>query len=191
MATTQTVKLHIPGIGHVFYNDVDAEEFSLDQFKFGDETTYGDWTWLGDTSSENTIELEVDGGEPESRRTWDRQGVRTVYSTETVSGTIYALNMDKEVFEIAYPGGTYDAAKKKYTVPSGGGSTSKALLIVTEDGTDIAGWRFMNTSLKGGLFSVDVENFLELPLGFTIQSSLAVPTARFDWFEPRAYTPAP
>lgn len=189
MSSLSTVKLFIPGIGHVFTNTIDSEEMKLDNFVFGDEATYGTWTWLGDTSSENTIEFSTDGGEGEQKNTWDRPGVRTIYTPETLSGTINSLSMEKETFELAFAGGTYDATKKKYTVAGKKVSSKKALMIVCEDGLDLMAFRFPNTEITGAFPTFDVENFLELPL--TVQA-LTSPTngARYDIFEPRPYAAA-
>lgn len=69
MATKDTVRLFIPGVGHVFHAPVDTLEMDLDTFNFLDESTWGEWTWLGDVSQENLIEFETDGGEAEQKHT--------------------------------------------------------------------------------------------------------------------------
>lgn len=186
MATTATVKLVIPGIGHVFYNDVDEAEMNLDNFNFNDPSSWGTWTWLGDTSEENTIEFETDGGEAEQKNTWDRKGVRTIYTPESLSATINALNITKETFELAFAGGTYSTSAKKYTVMGKKVSAKKALMIVCEDGLDVMGFRFPKTEISGSLPSFDIENFMEIPLATQILTSDTT-GARFEIFEPRPY----
>ena len=186
MATTSTVQLVIPGIGHVFYNDVDAAEMNLDNFNFNDPTSWDDWTWLGDTSEENTIEFETDGGEAEQKNTWDRKGVRTIYTPESLSATINALSITRETFELAFAGGTYDMGAKKYTVMGKKVSAKKALMIVCEDGLDVMGFRFPKTEISGSLPSFDIENFMEIPLNTQVLTSDTT-GARFDIFEPREY----
>ena len=189
MATTATVKLVIPGIGHVFYADVDEAEMALDKFKFTNPLTWGKWVWLGDTSEENTIEFETDGGEAEQKNTWARKGVRTIYTPESMSATINALNITKETFELAFAGGTYNAGAKKYTVMGKKVSAKKSLMIVCEDGLDVMGFRFPKTEISGSLPSFDIENFMEIPLATQILSSDTT-GARFDIFEPRPYVVA-
>ena len=79
MANLGNSKIQIAGRGHVYYAAPDTEAPNLDGYIFGDGTTLegSGWTWLGDTSSENLIEFESDGGDTSTKRTWDRQGVRS------------------------------------------------------------------------------------------------------------------
>ncbi|PWH05194.1 hypothetical protein DEO23_14025 [Brachybacterium endophyticum] len=190
MATADTVKLHIAGIGHVFYNDVDADPLDPTTFKFLDESTYGDWIWLGDTSSENLIEFETDGGDTTYKRTWDRLKTGVVREDETISATINSVNASAETFNLGFAGHTYDEASQSYTVDSSGRSTGKALQIVTEDGSNIAGLYLPNTDIKGSFPTFDLEEYMEIPLSVAILSSPGT-GALWQWFEPRPYAVAP
>lgn len=193
MATPSTVKLFIPGTGHLFYGDVDQAEFNIDNFKFGDETTYGTgenaWTWMGDLSKDSLIEFSTNGGEATQKHTWSRDGVRTTYSAEELSGTAQALNMSREMFELAFPGGVYDADKKSYTVGKTAAS-KKGLLLVAEDGLDVMAIRFFQADIKGSFPAFSAEEFMAIPLNLQLLSSVANPGARFEIFEPRPYAPA-
>lgn len=188
MATLADSKLVIPGKGHVFYAPVGTEAPVLDNFVFGDETTYGDFVWLGDTSSENTIEFETDGGDVTYKRSWDRTQIRAVREDETINATVNSLNISQETFELAFKGGTYDPATKSYKVRGGGGSAQHALLVVIEDGSDISGFRFPNTDIKGSFPSLDIEEFMEIPLGVAILTD--VDMTLWEIFEPRPYVAA-
>lgn len=187
MATLADVQLHIPGKGHLFYANTDADEFVLDNFKFGDPATYGTWTWLGDVSSENLIEFESDGGDVTYKRTWDRTQVKPVYDDETFTGTINSVNIAQETFNLAFAGGEYVAASKKYKVKTTRFAAKKALLLVTEDGEDIAGLRLPNVEVKGSFPTFDIEEFQEIPLNLAILGSVVDQTL-FEIFEPRPYT---
>lgn len=188
MATMQDVRLHIPGKGHVFYADTDAAEMTLDNFRFGDPSTYGDWTWLGDTSSENLVEFEADGGDVTYKRTWDRTQVRAVREDETFTGTVNSVNISRETFELGFAGGEYVEASKKYKIKTTGFAAQKALLIVTEDANDIAGLRLPNVEVKGSFPVFDIEEFMEIPLNLAVLSS-SVDQTLFEIFEPRPYVP--
>lgn len=190
MADMQDVRLHIPGKGHVFYNDVDADEMVLDNFRFGVPSTYGTWTWMGDTSSENLVEFEADGGEVTYKRTWDRLQVKAVREDETFSGTINSVNISRETFELGFAGGEYVEASKKYKVKSTGFAAQKGLMIVTEDATDIAGLRLPNVDVKGSFPVFDLEEFMEIPLNLAVLSS-AIDQTLYEVFEPRPYVAAP
>lgn len=185
---TASDKLMIPGIGHVFYADVDTAALNVTQFKFGTESTYGEWTWLGDTSSENLIEFESDGGDVTYKRTWDRLKTGVVREDETITATINSVSIAREVFELAFPGGEYDEATQSYSVASGG-SSQKALMVVMEDGQNVAAFRFPNTDIKGSLPTLDLEEYMELPLSAAILGSPT--TQKFvQIFEPRTYAAA-
>lgn len=187
MADTSTVKLFIPGKGHLFYNDVDADAPNIDNFKFGDATTYGTWTWMGDLSKDSLIEFTTNGGEATQKHTWSRDGVKTIYSAEELSGTAQALNMSQEMFELAFPGGTYDTATKSYTAGKTAAS-KKGLLLVAEDGLDIMAVQFFQADIKGSFPAFSAEEFMSIPLNLQLLSSPTIPNARFRIFEPRPYT---
>lgn len=186
MATKDTVRLFIPGVGHVFHAPVDTLEMDLDTFNFLDESTWGEWTWLGDVSQENLIEFETDGGEAEQKHTWDRPSVKTIYSPETMSGTINALNVSAETYKLAFAGGVDDRAKKKYTVMGKKQAVKKALMIVCEDGSDVMGFRFPHSDITGQFPGFDVEQFMEIPLNVQVLTS-NVNGARYDILDVREY----
>lgn len=186
MATKDTVRLFIPGVGHVFHAPVDTLEMDLDTFNFHDEATWDGWTWLGDVSQENLVEFETEGGEAEQKHTWDRPSVKTVYSPETMSGTVNALNVSAETYSIAFAGGVDDRANKKYTVMGKKQAVKKALMIVCEDGTDVMGFRFPHADLTGQFPGFDRENFMEIPLNVQVLTS-NVNGARYDILDVREY----
>lgn len=190
MASADTVKLHIAGIGHVFYNDVDADPLDPTAFKFLDETTYGTWTWLGDTSSENLIEFETDGGDTSYKRTWDRLKTGVVREDETISATINSVNASAETFNLGFANHTYDEVSQSYTVDSSGRSSAKAIQVVTEDGANIASLYLPNTDIKGSFPTFDLEEYMEIPLSVAVLSSPGT-GALWQWFEPRPYVAAP
>lgn len=172
MADLNNVKLQIAGFGYVFEAPVDTEPLDLAKFEFGNESTYGTWNWIGDTSSENMIEFSSEGGESESKRTWARLDVRTLTSPESVSATINSVNLHNETFKLAFPNSHTNG--NRTDVGSTGGASSRALLIVTQDpdtGSYAAIW-FPHTSIKGSFPSLSLEEFTEIPLSVSVLSSL-------------------
>lgn len=87
----------IAGRGHVYTADVDAPTPDVTSYKFngGADITVDTkkFTWLGDTSSENMIEFETDGGDVNVKRTWDREAVRGVKESVTNTLTIQSVNL--------------------------------------------------------------------------------------------------
>ena len=172
MAALSDVKLQIAGFGYVFEAPVDTEPFDLSQFEFGQASTYGEWNWIGDTSSDNMIEFSSEGGESESKRTWARLDVRTLTSPEAISATINSVNLHNETFKLAFPNARTNG--NRTDIGSTGGASSRALMIVSQDpdtGSYSALW-FPNTSIKGSFPSLSLEEFTEIPLTVNVLSSL-------------------
>lgn len=177
MATTtgpDALKLHITGLIHVFYAPVDTTVPDISTFNFQDVMTtgeFGDWTWLGDTSSENLIELASDGGDAEYKRTADRLKVRAVREDTSYTLTINTVGVSKDHFDVGFSSATYDEATDSYSFASATAGTERALLIVTEDGKDVAASYFPNADIVGSLPGFDLENFQEWPLSASLLSS--------------------
>ena len=187
MATFEDTHLHIPARGHIFHNEIDAEAFSIDNFKFGDASTYGTWTWLGDHSIENLPSFETEGGEVTFKHTWDRPNQRATRTPKSITATFNSVNIGRETMELGFPGGEYDLTTNSYGVPSAEVTGKRSLLVVTEDGTDISAVQFYNTEVSGSFPLYDAEEFLEVPLNVTILNS-AVHNMPWRIFFPRPYT---
>ena len=204
MATLSDTKLQIAGIGHVYTAPVDTAPIDYSKFTFNPTSTLagvtattgpytgykaGSWTWLGDTSAENLIEFETDGGDPTTKRSWDRQNLRVIREAQTVSGTVNSINASGKDMALAFPGGTYDAATSSFT-PSGSGESAQiAMLVVVEDGNEVGGIVFPSVDMQGRLPTFSLEEFTEFPLPFNVLNS---PTTGkpWHWFAPRPRTTA-
>ena len=166
MANLANSKIQIAGIGHVYYGAVDTAAPNIDGYKFGDGTTLesSGWTWLGDTSSENLIEFETDGGDTNTKRTWDRQGVRSTREDVTNKVTINAVNLGEDVMKVAFPGSTYDPALRAWDIELDAAS-ERAILVVVVDGQLVSGYLFRRVSLAGSMPSLSLDNFTEVKVG--------------------------
>lgn len=172
MASLTDVKLQIAGFGYVFEAPVDTEPFDLSTFQFGDEDTYGTWTWIGDTSSDNMIEFSSEGGESESKRTWARLDVRALTSPESISATINSVNLHNETFRLAFPNARTNG--NRTDIGSTGGASTRALMVVMQDpdtGSYSALW-FPHVTIKGSFPSLSLEEFTEIPLSVNVLASL-------------------
>ena len=188
MANFRNSKIQIAGKGHVYIGNVDTVAPDLWGYTFGDGTTLetAGWTWLGDTSSENLIEVETDGGDTSTKRTWDRQGVRSTREDVTNKVTINAVNLGEDVMRVAFPGSTYDAEKGGWDVELDN-SSERAVLIVIEDGLLVSGMLFRRVSLAGNLPSLSLDNFSEVKISGTLLSPPSGKT-RVQMLEPRTVT---
>ena len=158
--------------------------FSLDGYQFNGGAAQGDWSWIGDTSSENMIEFEVDGGDITQKRTWDRLNIRAIREPESISATINKVNASAKDIQFGFPGGTYDAEAGSYTVKSGAGSDEGALFVVVEDGDQVAGMYLPSTDTKGSFPTFSIEEFTEFPLSVAVLSDPETGDL-WTWFEPR------
>ena len=172
-SSTKKSVVQIAAIGHVYFGNVDTAAPSLSTYTFGNGSTLsGDgWTWLGDTSSENMIEFESDGGDTETKRTWDRTGVRATREDVTHSMTIHAVNLGDDVINLAFPGSTYDSTNKMWKLNLNG-SSEKAILVVVEEGTLVSASWFPRVSLSGKLPTMSIDEFSEVEITGTLLSSL-------------------
>lgn len=171
MSSLADSKIQIAGIGHVYYAAPDTDDPDLYDYEFGDGTTlekHG-WTWLGDTSSENLVEIESDGGEFTAKRTWDRQSARSSRAAVTHKLTINSVNLGRDTMESAFPGSTYDAAKDAWDLELSG-STEKAFLIVIVDGGEVSGFLYRRVTVAGSLPTLSLEEFTEVKMSGNILS---------------------
>lgn len=188
MANLGNSKIQIAGKGHVYYGVNDTEAPNLDGYVFGDGTTLEDfgWTWLGDTSNENLIEFDSDGGDTSTKRTWDRQGVRSTRDDVTNKVTINAVNLGEDVMRVAFPGSTYDPVKRAWDIELDA-SSERAILIVVEDGRIVSGYLFRRVSLAGNMPALSIDKFTEVKIAGTLLSP-ASGKKRVQMLEPRTVT---
>lgn len=167
MAITKSYS--IPGYGTVFTAPPNTELPDLSEFD-KDLDTVGDFENLGHTSSENPIELAVDGGDATSKRSWLRDNLITIYEDTTWSATGNAIQTDKETVQKIYGGWDTDDALGS-VVPSGKKGTELALVILSQDDTGRMLFYVPSVNLSfGDAPSFDVENFFEIPFSATFQA---------------------
>lgn len=171
MANTSNAdkEIQIAGMGHVYIGDVDTAAPNLWSYSFGDGTTLEDqgWTWIGDTSSENLISFETDGGDTSTKDTWDRKNARSTRATKTTKVTISSVSMSDDTIKVAFPGSTYVDATDGYDLVLSG-SVDKAVLIVIEEGLLVSGILLRKVNLSGDMPTLDKENFTEIKINGVI-----------------------
>lgn len=190
MANLTTSNPTIASRGHVYYGDPDAVPFKLDGYAFNPSTPQDNFTWMGDSSAENMVEFEVDGGDVNYKSTWDRPNVRAIRENETIGATINSVNTSSDVFNIAFGGHVYDAATKSYKVGMATTATSRSIFIVMEDEANVSALYFPNVELKGTLPTFSNEDFTEIPIKLSVLGSNTISAGAsgqlaYQWFEPR------
>ena len=171
----------IPGQGWVFYAPVDTAAPDIADFDpTSPATSFSGWSWLGSTSKDNLVAMSKEGGEVTPKDAWDTPNLRTEKSTETWSMTNNAIAIEQDTLTLAFPNGTWDAQKQMYSLAAKNSIISKALLVVMKDDVSGVGCIYApNAALSvGDAPTLDAENFFEVPLSATLQTS---PTTGSPW----------
>ncbi len=131
-----------------------------------------EWKNLGHTSKQNTVSFSKEGGEKTTLDTWLADAVRSTTSAESWSIGINALQISKDVLDLAFAGALSGG---KYSLVSGN-VTKKALVVLCQDANnDKLGFYLPSVDVSlGDVPTIDTENFLEIPLTGAI---LSVPNA--------------
>lgn len=165
--------LHIGSTTHFFLAPVNTEGWiDLSTFKFTDESTWPEnWTWFGDTSSENLPEFEEDGGDVNMKRTADRKNIRAVAEDSSLSGTINSVAITKDFFEKTNSSGQWNESTKSYTVMNANGGKEWKVQFITEDGDSQGGFGLYRAQLRHKFPTNSLEEFQEMPVGVSVLDS--------------------
>lgn len=178
--------IQIAGTGHVYIAESDTPLPDLGAYTFGDGTTLETkgWYWLGDTSSENVVNFESDGGDTTTLATWDRPNVDSTRDAVTTKVSINSVAMTGQTVEVAFPGSVQDPATGGYDLQIGG-TVEKSVLILVEDAQGVSGIQLRRVSLGGTLPTLDREKFTEIPISGTLLTPVSGKTA-VHWVPRRA-----
>lgn len=188
MATTAKVALEIAGTGHVYYAKPGAAIPDLSTFNFGDGSTLEGqgWTWLGDTSAKDMIEYDTDGGDTDTKNTWDRKGVKSTREAVTNTVTINALNLGEDTFKVAFPGSTYNADNGIWDLDLDA-TAEFAFLVVVEDTGQVSGYVYKRATVAGNLPALEDDEFTHVEMKLTLLAPTDG-TKKVAFIEPRQAT---
>lgn len=162
--------------GYVFVaptNTASPTDSAIDTYVAG--AVPAGWTNLGHTSRDNLPEFGFDGGDTETRGSWQTDTLKQVVTDPAVDFvTVKLLQWDNTTLELYY--GVTNAATTgaaRFTVASGVTSLpQRALLIIVVDGTERVAFYAPATSIKrDDSVSLAVDAFGELPIRFTVLST--------------------
>lgn len=167
MAITET--FNIPGYGTVFTAPKNTPLGDPTAFT-KDAANVDGFENFGHTSSENPIELAVDGGDASSRRSWLRDNLITIYEDTTWSASGASIQTDKGTVQKIF-GGWDTATGNGSVVPSAKKGTDLAMVILSQDDTGKMLFYIPNVNFTfGDAPSFDIENFFEIPFSATFQA---------------------
>jgi hypothetical protein len=135
-------------------------------------TTGAPWAWsmLGHTSREDLPEFGFDGGDTETRGTWQNSAVKQVITNVTVDSVTFKLHQfDEQGLALYYGGANASATIGEFAVADAAtAGVEKAILIVIEDGTARIAFHAQRCSiLRDDSVSIAVDEFSSLPLKAT------------------------
>lgn len=167
--------------GYVYTGAVDAPPPTEQNiFDFVDETTVlAGFTLIGHTSRDELPEFGFDGGDTETRGTWQKAALRTVVTDPAVDFVTFQLvQFDAATFQLYY--GAPNTATEANTfamVGSPGGETDGSFLIVIVDGANKIAFYASNAPLRrDDAIGLAVDDFGTLPMRATILDRITAST---------------
>jgi hypothetical protein len=173
--------------GYIFTNAVDAAAPTQDQvFNFVGPTltTPSGWGIIGHTSRDDLPEFGYDGGDTETRGTWQNEALRTVVTDSAVDFVTFNLvQFDAATFALYYGAANTASETGSYALRSApGGATTKSLLIIIVDGSlKIAFYAPKVELRRNDAISLAVDEFGALPMRATFLQSETANSDLFRW----------
>ena len=163
--------LLIAGRGNVLVCDVGEAPPTLAELLAYASSNYGDaiegYTTIGHTSPTDLPEWDSDGGDSETKRTWEKENVYEKVDPVTNWFTVNALQFDNYVMSLREGGGTATTANT-FASPTTRSAIEKGALIVYIKGGEVIGEYIPRVSIRGdGSIAHDVDEFSQIPLRFT------------------------
>lgn len=132
--------------------------------------TFTGFTTLGHTSRDDLPEFGFDGGDTETRGSWQNEALRQVTTEASVDYvTFTALQVDEPTLELYYGQANASATAGVFGVASAPtGGVEKSLLIVIQDGGTNVGFYANKASItREGALATTIDNFATLPMRAT------------------------
>lgn len=135
-------------------------------------TTGAPWAWsmLGHTSRDDLPEFGFDGGDTETRGTWQNSAVKQVITNPTVDSVTFKLHQfDEQGLALYYGSSNASSTVGEFAVADAATSgTEKAILIVIVDGDAKIAFHAQRSSIqRDDSVSIAVDEFAALPLKAT------------------------
>ena len=172
--------------GYIYTNavgsDAPTEQAIFDFVGDTGITTPVGYTIIGHTSRDDLPEFGFDGGDTETRGTWQNEALRTVLTEAAVDFVTFNLvQFDKDTFELYYGQENVATGPNSYALNgSPGGATEAALLIVIVDGANKIAFHAPKVELRRNeAITIAVDEFGALPMRATFLKNTGDPL--FQW----------
>lgn len=162
-----------------------AELAALDFETYGVDDVASGWATLGHTSEEDLPEFGFDGGEKETRGTWQKKNLREVSTDTPVDYLLMrAQQFDSETLALYYGENTSSTAGVYSVDSSDSPSIERALLLVLVDGVNRIAFSAPKTSIRrDDSIELSTDGFGTLPLRATLTKETGKPL--FQWILPQ------
>lgn len=171
--------VYLSEYGAVFYAEVGTalpaqglKAFSLTADEVASADADKKWKNLGHTSDSNPITIDLEGGDTESLRSWQKTNLKTRKSTDgTMTISVNALQMDEETLKLIYNGETTTNG-----IGANVNSDGKplALVIITQESQNAAnpelGFHFPKTKAGPSGGPTFGDDFIEQGLSASVES---------------------
>lgn len=185
MAIYRDDAVFIPGRGAVLIAPVGTEPPTADELQqwmsAGATGELGDFVPLGYTSLDELPGFDSDTEGGETKGSWENPALRTTQVKTTDSVNVTPIQWSETPLTHRFGPGVLDTGKGHFHTPAVYTSTEVAVLIVVIDGNQgfgILGWK--GSSAPGDGIEFDAENFVGLPIKYTLLSQLVQPDANGD-----------
>lgn len=172
----------IPGRGAVLIAPVGTEPPSADELKqwiaAGATGAIGEFVPLGYTSLDELPGFDSDTEGGETKGAWENPALRTTQIKTTDAVNVTPIQWSPTPLRHRFGPGVLDTGKGHFHTPAVYTSTEVAILIVIIDGAQgfgIMGWK--GSSAPGDGIEFDAENFVGLPVKYTLLGQLVEPDA--------------
>lgn len=183
MALTDGAVL-VPGVGRIFtktYSSGDTWTAAQLLTFVGDGTTVpSGWLELGHTDLDSVLTFAQDGGDSTTKGSWQNNTLREVTAPVVDSFTLNAEQvLDNDILSLYYGGGVFSVADR-FALPDAPVATLRSVIMVMLDGTTPLAFSVQKASIiRADAISVAADDFLKLPLRFTILKASGKPRAEW------------
>jgi len=185
MALTDSAVL-TPGVGHIFTSTTTGLTWtSTELATYATDgtvpTATQPWVELGHTDLDTILTFAQDGGDTETKGSWQNPSLKTVITSAAVdSFTVNAEQvLDNDVLTLFYGGGDVSGTGR-WAAPDAPAAIERSVMLVMLDGTTPLGLSVQKASiLRADAPQLASDDFMKFPLKFTILQVSGQP--RFEW----------
>lgn len=168
--------------GYVYFApDLTVNPTAAEVEAFDPEDGFDGWEQLGHTSRDELPEFGFEGGDTETRGTWQNEALKTVVTEVAVDYvTMRLLQFDEAALNLYYGMTNASAVDGEFAVESTSGSTRGALLIVIVDGdTSVAFYAPRVEVRREEAIELAVDDFAAMPVRATILKASGQPLLKW------------